>query len=132
MSLAHPKFAYEKGLHQIGNGAYAWLQPDGGWGWMVVFGTVTMSFCLVGYLNAFGVLFPYLLDEFGLSRGVTSLLFSAQIGCLNLMNLISGGLSTKYGHRPTVLAGAISAFVSVMASSFVPNLGLLVLVLGQN
>ena len=33
MSLAHPKFAYEKGLHQIGNGAYAWLQPDGGWGW---------------------------------------------------------------------------------------------------
>ena len=33
MSLAHPKFAYEKGLHQIGDGAYAWLQPDGGWGW---------------------------------------------------------------------------------------------------
>ena len=33
MSLAHPKFAYKKGLHQIGNGAYAWLQPDGGWGW---------------------------------------------------------------------------------------------------
>ena len=33
MQLGHPKFAYEKGLHQIGNGAYAWLQPDGGWGW---------------------------------------------------------------------------------------------------
>ncbi len=33
MVHAHPKFAYEKGLHQIGNGAYAWLQPDGGWGW---------------------------------------------------------------------------------------------------
>ena len=33
MSLSHPKFAYTKGLHEIGNGAYAWLQPDGGWGW---------------------------------------------------------------------------------------------------
>jgi glyoxylase-like metal-dependent hydrolase (beta-lactamase superfamily II) len=33
MTIAHPKFAYQKGLHQIGNGAYAWLQPDGGWGW---------------------------------------------------------------------------------------------------
>ena len=33
MTVAHPKFAYEKGLHQLGNGAYAWLQPDGGWGW---------------------------------------------------------------------------------------------------
>lgn len=25
--------AYTKGLHDLGNGCYAWLQPDGGWGW---------------------------------------------------------------------------------------------------
>ena len=24
---------FEKGLQEIGRGAYAWLQPDGGWGW---------------------------------------------------------------------------------------------------
>ena len=24
---------YEKGLCELGNGLYAWLQPDGGWGW---------------------------------------------------------------------------------------------------
>ena len=24
---------YHRGLHEIGNGGYAWLQPDGGWGW---------------------------------------------------------------------------------------------------
>lgn len=24
---------YTHGLHAIGNGCYAWLQPDGGWGW---------------------------------------------------------------------------------------------------
>ena len=24
---------YEKGLHETGNGIYAYLQPDGGWGW---------------------------------------------------------------------------------------------------
>lgn len=33
MSLGLGKFAYTKGLHDLGNGAYAWLQPDGGWGW---------------------------------------------------------------------------------------------------
>jgi cyclase len=27
------KWTYEKGLKDIGNGVYAWLQPDGGWGW---------------------------------------------------------------------------------------------------
>jgi cyclase len=32
-SLAHPRFAYRKGLHDLGRGAYAWLQPDGSWGW---------------------------------------------------------------------------------------------------
>lgn len=24
---------YHRGLTELGNGAYAWLQPDGGWGW---------------------------------------------------------------------------------------------------
>jgi glyoxylase-like metal-dependent hydrolase (beta-lactamase superfamily II) len=24
---------YTKGLHDLGNGLWAWLQPDGGWGW---------------------------------------------------------------------------------------------------
>ena len=24
---------YQKGLHETGDGIYAWLQPDGGWGW---------------------------------------------------------------------------------------------------
>ena len=25
--------AYEKGLHELGDGLFAYLQPDGGWGW---------------------------------------------------------------------------------------------------
>jgi glyoxylase-like metal-dependent hydrolase (beta-lactamase superfamily II) len=33
MSLGLGRFAYAKGLHDLGNGGYAWLQPDGGWGW---------------------------------------------------------------------------------------------------
>jgi len=32
-SLGAGKWAYTKGLHDLGNGCYAWLQPDGGWGW---------------------------------------------------------------------------------------------------
>ena len=32
-SLAHPRFAYTKGLHDLGAGCFAWLQPDGSWGW---------------------------------------------------------------------------------------------------
>jgi cyclase len=27
------RWRYEKGLHALGDGAYAWLAPDGSWGW---------------------------------------------------------------------------------------------------
>lgn len=27
------RWQYTKGLHDLGNHAYAYLQPDGGWGW---------------------------------------------------------------------------------------------------
>jgi glyoxylase-like metal-dependent hydrolase (beta-lactamase superfamily II) len=33
MALIASKGAYTKGLHDFGNGCYAWLQPDGSWGW---------------------------------------------------------------------------------------------------
>jgi glyoxylase-like metal-dependent hydrolase (beta-lactamase superfamily II) len=28
-----PRFAYTRGLQEVADGAYAWLQPDGSWGW---------------------------------------------------------------------------------------------------
>ena len=28
-----PQVAYTRGLHELGDGLYAYLQPDGGWGW---------------------------------------------------------------------------------------------------
>ncbi len=31
--MAEGKWAYTKGLHDLGNGAFAWLRPDGSWGW---------------------------------------------------------------------------------------------------
>ena len=31
--LGHERFRYEKGLHALGDGLYAWLAPDGSWGW---------------------------------------------------------------------------------------------------
>jgi glyoxylase-like metal-dependent hydrolase (beta-lactamase superfamily II) len=27
------RFRFTKGLHELGSGCFAWLQPDGGWGW---------------------------------------------------------------------------------------------------
>ena len=32
-STAHPSTPYTKGLHELGDGCFGYLQPDGGWGW---------------------------------------------------------------------------------------------------
>ena len=32
-SAMHALMAYTKGLHELGDGCFAYLQPDGGWGW---------------------------------------------------------------------------------------------------
>ena len=32
-NLGDPKWAFTKGLQDVGNGIYAYLQPDGSWGW---------------------------------------------------------------------------------------------------
>jgi cyclase len=38
--------AYTRGLHDLGTGCFAWLQPDGSWGWsnagLVVDGEATL------------------------------------------------------------------------------------------
>lgn len=31
--LGLPRFRFERGLHELGSGLHAWLQPDGSWGW---------------------------------------------------------------------------------------------------
>jgi glyoxylase-like metal-dependent hydrolase (beta-lactamase superfamily II) len=33
MLMNDSAWTYAHGLHELGNGAWAWLQPDGGWGW---------------------------------------------------------------------------------------------------
>ena len=30
--MRHPGWQYRKGLHDLGGGNWAWLQPDGSWG----------------------------------------------------------------------------------------------------
>ena len=41
-----PDQSFNKGLHDLGNGIYAYLQPDGSWGWsnagLVVDGEVAL------------------------------------------------------------------------------------------
>lgn len=58
------------------------LQPDGGWGWIVVFSAFLCVFMIDGVGYSFGILLPYLMEDFEALPSTTSLGGSIQSGAL--------------------------------------------------
>ena len=50
-------------------------QPDGGFGWMIVFSAFCVQFLVLGTMNNFGILFTQLLSEFKSSKQETGMYF---------------------------------------------------------
>lgn len=55
------------------------VPPDGGWGWMVLLGTMTINIVVIGHGKSFGVYFKNLMDEFDASPSRVAWLQSLQI-----------------------------------------------------
>lgn len=58
------------------------LQPDGGWGWIVVLSAFLCVFMIDGVGYSFGILLPYLMTDFEALPSTTSLGGSIQSGAL--------------------------------------------------
>lgn len=70
-----------KMLDQIEDDVYE-LQPDGGWGWIVVFSGFLCVFMIDGVGYSFGILLPYLMEDFEALPSTMSLGGSIQSGAL--------------------------------------------------
>ncbi|GIY29991.1 uncharacterized protein CDAR_106491 [Caerostris darwini] len=55
------------------------VPPDGGWGWMILLGTMTVNFVIIGHGKSFGVYFRKLMEEFDASPSRVAWLQSLQI-----------------------------------------------------
>lgn len=55
------------------------VPPDGGWGWMVLLGTMTINIVIIGHGKSFGVYFKTIMDEFDASPSRVAWLQSLQI-----------------------------------------------------
>lgn len=63
----------------------ATVPPDGGWGWMVLIGTMTINIVIIGHGKSFGVYFKNLMDEFDASPSRVAWLQSLQIFIFSLL-----------------------------------------------
>jgi len=95
--------------------------PDGGWGWIVLFGSFVSFFIADGWSYSFGILFPSVVEYFDESRGTTALVGTLLYAIPMIVSPLACALVSAYGCRPVAICGGaltgISLAVACMATS---------------
>jgi hypothetical protein len=124
------------------------LCPDGGWGWVVVFGSFLIHTCTDGFVYSFGVIMHELLEHYDGGHAFTSCIVSSLIAVtLGIGKLydwrvlahrcwvrtagpIAGAITNQYGCRATTIAGALIASFGCAISYFATSIVFLMFSLG--
>jgi MFS family permease len=88
--------------------------------------------CLVvfGVVYSFGAFFKAIAAEFSASRATTSAVFAITAAIYNLLGVVGGHLSDRFGPRPVVLTGALAMGLGLLATSYIDRLWLIYLSYG--
>ncbi|XP_064489259.1 monocarboxylate transporter 10-like [Ornithodoros turicata] len=108
-------------------------QREGGWGWIVCFGSFWIHGVVFGLINSFGVLYVemiHLAYDKKNAASYTSLVGSICVGATFSLSTVSSLLTDRFGVRPTVIAGGVLATTAVFLSSWVRRLEVLWLTYG--
>ncbi|XP_028996394.1 monocarboxylate transporter 10 [Betta splendens] len=101
------------------------VHPEGGWGWVVMLAAMWCNGSVFGIQNAYGILYLYLLREFGSAEDSSkaALVGSLSMGMIFFCSPIVSIVTDILGCRITAVGGAAVALVGLLASSFVTSLG---------
>lgn len=104
--------------------------PDGGWGWVVVFGSFMIHVFADGFTYSFGVFYNVLLNHFNEGSGATSWIASILVGVTLCSGPIASALVNRYGCRAVTIAGALLASLCLCLSMFAQNVATLYVTVG--
>jgi len=94
------------------------VQPDGGFGWVIVFAAFFVQFFVLGTMNNYGILFTELLDEFQESKGATSWVGSITYGLMFMSGPIATSLCERLGCRTVGIIGGVIGAIGTLLASF--------------
>ncbi|XP_045585823.1 monocarboxylate transporter 12-B [Procambarus clarkii] len=97
--------------------------PDGGWGWMVAFGSFLMLALVPMISLSFSILFSGFLREQKASSTTIAWIFNLHIFNWNLVGLLTGPLASEFGFRKVSLMGTAAASVFLILTSFTDSIG---------
>ncbi|XP_011177546.1 monocarboxylate transporter 12-B isoform X3 [Zeugodacus cucurbitae] len=106
------------------------VPPDGGWGWMVVFGSFMIHIITDGMTYSFGLFYDEFLTYFNEGSGYTAWIVSIMVGVTYASGPISSAFVNRYGCRAVTIAGAIFAAACIVASVFAKNVLTLIFTIG--
>nr|XP_027211154.1 monocarboxylate transporter 9-like [Penaeus vannamei] len=95
--------------------------PDGGWGWLVAFGSFIITTLVFSLAVCFGILFsPFFLD-LGTSSTTIAWIFNVQMFIWNFLSPFVRPAAQEFGWRRIGFTGVFFVSSSVVCSAFAPS-----------
>ncbi|KAM3867147.1 monocarboxylate transporter 8 [Diretmus argenteus] len=105
------------------------VQPDGGFGWLVVFAATWCNGSIFGIQNSFGILHMMLMKEHAdpddhTSQFKVSLVGALAMGMIFFCSPVVSMFTDHFGCRKTAVCGATLAFIGLLTTGFATSLSL--------
>ncbi|CAH1176812.1 unnamed protein product [Phaedon cochleariae] len=94
------------------------IPPDGGWGWMVVFGSFMCNLVVDGVIFSFGTMIEPIAEEFEVTNPNVSLVGSLMSGFYLIAGPFVSAIANRYGFRVVTVVGAVLAAIGFVLSNF--------------
>ncbi|XP_075151700.1 solute carrier family 16 member hermes [Haematobia irritans] len=95
---------------------YDLVPPDGGWGWLVLAGSMMVNILIPGTIKSFGVLFVEFLEAFEASPATAAWIPALCYFLYSSLGPVSSILSVKYSYRTVTVLGGASAALGMILS----------------
>ncbi|CAH8832394.1 unnamed protein product [Trichobilharzia szidati] len=106
------------------------LPPDGGWGWLIVFGSFLCMVLVDGMCFSYGIFLSELEETFAASKTQMTLGGSLLTGFYFMVGPPVSGLLNRFGSREIVFVGTLISTVSIFTSTFIYDLNWFIVVFG--
>uniref|UniRef100_A0A182MCQ7 Major facilitator superfamily (MFS) profile domain-containing protein n=1 Tax=Anopheles culicifacies TaxID=139723 RepID=A0A182MCQ7_9DIPT len=93
---------------------YELVPPDGGWGWLVLAGSMLVNILVPGTIKSFGVLFVEFLEAFQASPSTAAWIPALCYFLYSSLGPLSSILSVKYSYRTVTIVGGTFAAVGMI------------------
>ncbi|ELU09216.1 hypothetical protein CAPTEDRAFT_53491, partial [Capitella teleta] len=96
--------------------------PDGGWGWVCVFGCFFMHFIQGGLMRSQGVMYTRFREHFHSNAAMTAWVGGMAIAVQHVTAYLGSRLCDRFGARSVVVVGGLLHGIGYMLTSFMPTI----------